>query len=141
VLRILLAEDNLVNQRLATRLLEKQGHTVVLAQNGQEAVKAATTSSFDLVLMDIQMPIVSGFEATTLIRAKELQTGAHLPIIAMTAHAMQKDRELCLAAGMDAYVAKPIQPAELFQTIAEVMAAAPLTNHSTKFATVPPIPA
>jgi signal transduction histidine kinase/DNA-binding response OmpR family regulator len=112
-LRILLAEDNLVNQRLATRLLEKRGHFVVLAANGREAVTAFEKESFDLVLMDLQMPEMDGFEATTAIRVKEKATGNHLPIVALTAHAMKGDREKCLAGGMDGYLTKPIRPQEL----------------------------
>jgi signal transduction histidine kinase/CheY-like chemotaxis protein len=112
-LRILLAEDNLVNQRLATRLLEKRGHFVVVAGNGREAVTAFERESFDLVLMDLQMPEMDGFEATTEIREKEKATGSHLPIVALTAHAMKGDREKCLAGGMDGYLTKPIRPQEL----------------------------
>ena len=135
-LQILLAEDNVVNQRLAMRLLEKQGHTVVLAQNGHEALEAAANHQFDLVLMDVQMPGMNGLEATACLRTHEQQTGGHLPVIAMTAHAMKGDRELCLAAGMDAYVSKPIQPAELFKTIAEVIAK---TAPANQWETVAPL--
>jgi len=117
-LRILLAEDNAVNQRLAIRLLEKQGHRIVLANNGREAVSALEAGGFDLALMDIQMPEMSGLEATTRIRERERATGGHLPIVAMTAYAMKGDRERCLDAGMDDYVSKPIQAAELFKVIA-----------------------
>lgn len=126
--QILLVEDNLVNQRLAVRLLEKQGHQVIVANNGREAIAALEQERFDLVLMDIQMPEMSGLEATAVIRAREQETGAHIPIVAMTAHAMQGDRERCLAAGMDGYISKPIQTAELFKLIAELVpepAAAP----------------
>lgn len=125
-MNILLAEDNLVNQRLAIRLLQKQGHSVVTALNGREALTAINNTSrgerFDLVLMDIQMPEMSGLEATAAIRAQEQTTGGHLPIVALTAHAMKGDRARCLAAGMDGYVSKPIQAAELHQAIAEVYA-------------------
>ena len=114
---ILLAEDNAVNQKLAVRILEKHGHTVVVAGNGREALSALERESFDLVLMDVQMPEMDGLEATIAIREKEKITGAHIPIIAMTAHAMKGDRERCLDAGMDGYVAKPIKIAELFETI------------------------
>ena len=128
-LRILLAEDNLVNQRLAIRLLEKQGHAVVVAHNGLEAVEALAKQGFDLVLMDVQMPVMDGMEATERIRAAEERTGRRTPIIALTAHAMKGDRERCLAAGMDGYLAKPIQSAELTRVLAEVgggtVAAAP----------------
>jgi CheY-like chemotaxis protein len=116
-LNILLVEDNPVNERLTVRLLEKQGHVVVVANNGREAVAAASRRRFDLVLMDIQMPEMNGFEATTAIRELERQNGEHLPIMAMTAHAMKGDRERCLAAGMDGYVAKPITPKGLLAAI------------------------
>ena len=108
-LRILLAEDNAVNQVLAVRLLEKRGHRVTLAGNGQEALAALAKASFDLVLMDVQMPQMNGLEATAAIREKEKSSGQHLPIIAMTAHAMVGDKERCLEAGMDGYLTKPIQ--------------------------------
>ncbi|HEX9002624.1 MAG TPA: response regulator [Blastocatellia bacterium] len=120
-LRILLAEDNGVNQRLAIRLLEKQGHRVAAANNGREALAALAAERFDLVLMDIQMPEMDGFEATASIREQERATGNHLPIIAMTAHAMKGDRERCLEAGMDEYISKPIQSEELFRLIAELV--------------------
>src|SRR5262249_30153002 len=94
-LRVLLAEDNLVNQRLAVRLLERAGHTVVVAGNGREALEALARESFDVVLMDVQMPEMGGFEATGLIRQRERQTGGHVPVVAMTAHAMKGDRERC----------------------------------------------
>jgi PAS domain S-box-containing protein len=112
-LRILLVEDNAVNQALAARLLEKRGHAVTVAGNGNEALLALEKDSFDLVLMDVQMPEMDGFEATAAIREKEKTSGYHLPVIAMTAHAMVGDRERCLAAGMDDYIAKPIRPEEL----------------------------
>jgi PAS domain S-box-containing protein len=114
---ILLAEDNPVNQKLAVRLLEKQGHRVVVATTGHETVVAAAAEPFDLVLMDVQMPEMDGFEATAAIRQQERQTGRHLPIIAMTAHAMQGDRDRCLASGMDGYISKPIRAGELFEAI------------------------
>ena len=116
-MRVLVAEDNVVNQRLAVRLLEKRGHQVTLAGDGVEALDALERGSFDAVLMDLQMPHMGGLEATAEIRRREQETGRHLPIIAMTAHAMKGDREQCLVAGMDAYVAKPIQTEELFQTL------------------------
>ena len=115
--RILLAEDHPINQRLARKLLEKWGHTVVVAVNGRKALEAIEQNNFDLVIMDVQMPEMNGLEASRLIRAQEKTTGAHLPIIAMTAHAMKGDREQCLAAGMDAYITKPIDPELLFRTI------------------------
>ncbi|OLE84405.1 MAG: hypothetical protein AUG07_06535 [Acidobacteria bacterium 13_1_20CM_2_60_10] len=113
VLSVLLAEDNLVNQRLATRMLEKRGHRVVVAANGREALEALAKGSFDLVLMDVQMPEMDGFEATAAIRERENGTDTHMPVIALTAHAMKGDREKCLAGGMDGYLAKPIRPREL----------------------------
>jgi len=116
-LRILVAEDNRVNQTLALRLLEKHGFGVVLAANGTEALKALDREGFDLILMDVQMPDMNGIEATVAIRAKEKITGEHIPIIAMTAMAMKGDREDCLAAGMDSYVSKPIRATELFAAI------------------------
>jgi PAS domain S-box-containing protein len=116
-LRLLLAEDNPVNQKLAVRLLEKRGHSVIVAGNGVEALKAIEQQAFDLMLMDVQMPVMDGFETTAAIRARERGSGSHLPIIAMTAYAMKGDRERCLEAGMDGYVSKPIQPGELWQTI------------------------
>jgi CheY-like chemotaxis protein/HPt (histidine-containing phosphotransfer) domain-containing protein len=119
-LRVLLAEDNLVNQRLAFRLLEKRGHSTHIAGTGKEALQALERQSFDLVLMDVEMPEMGGFEATGIIREKEKTTGRHIPIIAMTAHALKGDRERCLAAGMDGYVAKPIQAGELWQVIGQL---------------------
>jgi signal transduction histidine kinase/CheY-like chemotaxis protein/HPt (histidine-containing phosphotransfer) domain-containing protein len=116
-LRILLAEDNPANQYFALRLLQKRGHEVVLAGNGREALEALEKQRFDLVLMDVQMPEMDGFEATAAIRERERATGAHLPIVAMTAHAMAGDREKCLAAGMDNYVSKPIRNKDLFEAI------------------------
>lgn len=112
-LRILLAEDNAVNQAVAVRLLEKRGHSVTVSGNGEEALAALEKQSFDLVFMDIQMPEMDGFEATAAIREKEKVSGHHLPVIAMTAHAMSGDRERCLGAGMDDYITKPIRPQEL----------------------------
>ena len=118
-LSVLVAEDNLVNQRLAVRLLEKRGHTVEVAANGQKALAALEKQSFDVVLMDVQMPEVDGFQATAAIREREKTTGKHLRIIAMTAHAMEGDRDKCLAAGMDGYIPKPIQAKEMFDAIEE----------------------
>jgi two-component system sensor histidine kinase/response regulator len=112
-LRGLIAEDNLVNQRLAMRLLEKRGHQVTIAGNGQEAVAATEKTAFDLILMDLQMPEMDGFEATAALREREKETGIHLPVIALTAHALKGDRERCLEAGMDGYLTKPIRPQEL----------------------------
>ena len=104
------------------RLLQKKGHTVSVAENGREALLRLANERFDLVLMDVQMPEMDGLEATATIRQQEKATGRHLPIIAMTAHAMAGDRERCLEAGMDGYVSKPIQPQMLFDTIASVIA-------------------
>jgi signal transduction histidine kinase/ligand-binding sensor domain-containing protein/CheY-like chemotaxis protein len=122
-LKVLLAEDNLVNQRLAVRLLRKMGHQVVMAQTGRAALDALRAEKFDLVLMDVQMPEMDGFETTREIRNDEQGRQEHMPVIAMTAHAMQGDREQCLAAGMDDYVAKPINRGELGQAIERVMKA------------------
>ena len=119
-LRILLAEDNAVNQRVAVRLLEKYGHNVTVANHGGEAVKALGAERYDLVFMDVQMPEVDGFEATALIRKMEAGTGRRTPIVAMTAHAMKGDRERCLANGMDDYLSKPIQRADLFRVLKEI---------------------
>jgi signal transduction histidine kinase/ligand-binding sensor domain-containing protein/DNA-binding response OmpR family regulator len=112
-LRVLLAEDNPVNQRLVIRLLEKSGHRVVVANNGLEVLAALDKEGFDLVLMDVQMPEMDGFEATAVIREKEKRSGTHLQIIALTAHAMKGDRERCLNAGMDGYLPKPVGSKEL----------------------------
>jgi two-component system sensor histidine kinase/response regulator len=103
------------------RLLEKKGHVVTVVSDGREALATLDSASFDLVLMDLQMPEVDGLEATARIRQKERATGRHLPIIALTAHAMKGDRENCIAAGMDGYVSKPIQPEELFREIDTVL--------------------
>jgi two-component system sensor histidine kinase/response regulator len=116
-LNILLAEDNLVNQKLAQRILEKHGNNVKIANNGKEAMDALEKESFDLILMDVQMPEMDGFTATASVREKEKITGEHIPIIAMTAHAMKGDREKCLEAGMDDYIAKPIRTEELYRLI------------------------
>ncbi|MEO8602174.1 MAG: response regulator [bacterium] len=112
-LHILLVEDNPVNQKLARRLLERAGHTIIVADDGAQAVALSAATRFDLVMMDVQMPIMDGFEATAAIRARERAHGGHVPILAMTAHAMTGDRERCLAAGMDDYVTKPIDAAGL----------------------------
>ena len=122
VLSVLLVEDNPVNQRLATRMLEKRGHRVVLAGNGREALEALEKASFDLVLMDVQMPEMDGFQATAAIREKEMGTATHLPVIALTAHAIKGDRERCLAAGMDGYLTKPIKPRELDDVLESYLA-------------------
>jgi two-component system sensor histidine kinase/response regulator len=137
-LRILLAEDNVVNQKVAARLLEKRGHTVVVVGNGRAAlaaVEAAGSAGFDLILMDVQMPDMDGFEATAVIREREKSTGAHLPIIAMTAHAMKGDEERCLAAGMDGYLSKPIDPPMLFALVEQHTSAVSNETASTESAT------
>ncbi len=118
--RVLLAEDNAVNQKVAARLLEKSGHSVVVASNGMEALHALERERFDVILMDIQMPELDGIEATARIREREKHGSYRTPIIALTAHAMTGDRERCLTAGMDGYVSKPIQLEELVQAICEV---------------------
>ncbi len=116
-LEVLIAEDNRVNQVLAIRLLQKRGHRVKVANDGQRALEMIAERKFDLVLMDVEMPNMDGLQATKAIRDLEKSTGQHVPIIAMTAHAMNGDKERCLDAGMDAYVSKPINPSELFETI------------------------
>lgn len=121
-LHILVAEDSPVNLKLVVRMLEKRGHTVTSSTNGREAVAALAGEPFDLVLMDVEMPEMDGFEATATIREKEKAGGGHIPVIAMTAHAMKGDRERCLATGMDGYVSKPIRAQELLETIDRVVA-------------------
>jgi CheY-like chemotaxis protein len=116
-MRVLLAEDNIVNQRVAVGVLEKHGHSVAVAADGVEALAAMDRETFDVVLMDVQMPTMGGFEATAEIRRREQATGAHVRIVAMTAHAMAGDRERCLAAGMDDYVSKPVDPLVLFAAV------------------------
>ncbi len=125
-LRFLAAEDNLVNQRLIARLLESAGHSVTVVGDGLAAVNASQQNRYDAILMDVQMPIMDGHEATRQIRHLEQTTGAHVPIIAMTAHAMKGDREKCLEAGMDDYIAKPLHKQELLQAIYEQTARKPL---------------
>jgi CheY-like chemotaxis protein len=115
--RVLVAEDNLVNQLVAVGLLTRRGHTVTVANNGREALAALARDPFDVVLMDVQMPEMGGFEATTLIRLRERESGGHQRIVAMTAHAMTGDRERCLAAGMDDYLSKPIDARTLFAVV------------------------
>ena len=114
---VLLVEDNIVNQRVAAGLLTRRGHVVTLAQNGQEALDRLAVATFDLVLMDLQMPVMGGLEATLAIRARERMTGLHVRIVAMTAHAMDSDRERCLEGGMDDYLSKPIDPETLFTMV------------------------
>ena len=125
-LRILLAEDHPVNRRLAVRLLERSGHTVVAVENGEEALAAAAREAFDVVLMDVQMPVMDGLTATAALRARERDTGVRrIPVVALTAHAMAGDRERCLDAGMDAYVTKPLQPDTLLALLDELAGGRP----------------
>ena len=126
-LNVLLAEDNAINQAIAARLLERHGCSVVIANNGQEAVAAIENGAFDLVLMDIQMPEMDGLEATLKIRENERSLQTRIPIVAMTAHAMKGDEEMCLAVGMDGYVMKPVQSKKLFETIHRVLTQRPVS--------------
>jgi CheY-like chemotaxis protein len=119
-LRVLLAEDNLVNRQLVVRLLEKRGHSVDTAANGREACEAFRRQTYDVILMDVQMPEMTGLEATLAIRNAEKGAARHVPIIAMTAHAMKGDRERFLAGGMDGYISKPILLKELTDALAKI---------------------
>jgi len=144
-LKVLLAEDGLINQRVAVDLLRLRGHQVVVANDGKEAVSAMEEDSFDVVLMDVQMPVLDGIEATCIIRKRERSTSRRTPIIAMTAAAMKGDREECLEAGMDAYISKPIDAAELFEVLREIpgtatgppVGLAPRQTHAACCATLP----
>jgi CheY-like chemotaxis protein len=120
-----------VNQLLAVRLLEKRGHHVQVAGDGREALEKLKTADFDLVLMDVQMPLMGGFEATAAVRELEKGAGKHIPIIALTARAMKGDRERCLAAGMDGYVGKPIRAEELFEQIEALIPSVPVIRVGT----------
>jgi CheY-like chemotaxis protein len=120
-----LVEDNLVNQKLALRLLQKREHAVVVTGNGKEALTVLENQAFDLVLMDVQMPEMDGFQATAAIRCSEQTTGRHLPILAMTAYAMKGDEERCLAAGMDGYISKPVRVQELYDAIERLVSDCP----------------
>ena len=124
-LEILLAEDNLVNQKLARLLLEKRGHHVTVVGNGREAVKTMEKRSFDLVLMDVQMPEMDGLDATRLLRERERSTSTRQAVVAMTALVMKGDQERCMAAGMDGYLTKPIRTQELDEVLDRYMASAP----------------
>jgi CheY-like chemotaxis protein len=117
--RVLLAEDNHINQVIAVRLLGKAGHRVTVVETGRAAVEASAREPFDIVLMDLQMPDMGGFEAARLIRARERVSGGHVRIVAMTAHAMAGDRERCLAAGMDGHLTKPVDPRALSAAVNE----------------------
>ena len=117
---MLVAEDNVVNQRVAVGMLERAGHRAVVVENGRQALAALARETFDVVLMDVQMPELDGFETTAAIRERERGTPRHVPIVALTAHAMKGDAERCLASGMDAYLAKPLQAAELVAAIARL---------------------
>lgn len=135
--RVLLVEDNAVNRTLAQRLLQKRGFTVTIAIDGKEAIAAMENAEFNLVLMDIQMPEMDGFEATAEIRKREQLTGRRTPIVALTAHALKEDRARCLAAGMDGYVTKPIQPADLFAAIRKVLQGSAALEEPTVLSPVP----
>jgi CheY-like chemotaxis protein len=119
-LRVLVAEDNVVNQRVLVGLLTARGHHATIATTGREVLAATERQAFDLILMDVQMPEMGGLEATTLIRTRERTTGGHVPIVAMTAHAMSGDSERCLAAGMDGYLSKPVDRKALFEQIERI---------------------
>ncbi|MGE0679975.1 MAG: response regulator [Candidatus Binatia bacterium] len=130
-LPLLLVEDNVINQRLALRMLKKRGYSVIVANNGQEALAALAREMFALILMDVHMPVMDGFAATSAIRQQEQSTGGHIPIVAITANAMNGDRERCLAAGMDAYLSKPFQAQQLCQVI-ESLVSSPLPSTQTE---------
>jgi two-component system sensor histidine kinase/response regulator len=130
-LRILLAEDNLVNQKFAMKVLQAAGHTVVTALNGKLAFDAWKAEALDLILMDVQMPDMDGLDATRRIREQEQGTGKRIPIIAMTANAMKGDREMCLEAGMDGYVAKPVRRDNLFAEIDRLIGGGASVEEST----------
>jgi PAS domain S-box-containing protein len=138
--RVLLVEDNEINRRVAVGLIRSRGHQVIIAENGREAVNALDNQEFDVVLMDMQMPVMDGYEATAEIRKRERLTGGHVPIVAMTAEALKGDRERCLAAGMDDYVSKPINPVEIHRAIERfpaicLVADVGLLNSSTEIST------
>jgi len=126
--RILLVEDNEVNRTIATKLLEKRGHVVIAVENGALAVERTANDHFDVVLMDVQMPVMDGLTATTHIRTREHGTGTHLPIVAVTAHALDDDRKRCLAAGMDDFLTKPIRSSDLFAAVLRFAPSPPLSQ-------------
>jgi CheY-like chemotaxis protein len=129
--KVLLAEDNIVNQRVAVGLLSKRGHDVTVVGTGKEALERLTRDRFDVILMDVQMPEMGGLEATGIIRQREAGTGRHVCIVAMTAHTMQGDRDECLKAGMDTYISKPVDPSLLFAAVEQPR---PTPNALTEFA-------
>ncbi len=139
--RVLLVEDNEINRRVAVGFLDARGHQVVMAENGQEAVDILSEQEFDVVLMDMQMPVMDGYEATAAIRQRERQTGGHIPIVAMTAEALKGDRERCLSVGMDDYVSKPIAPAEMYRAIerfpALCLASVPVASAASQTESIP----
>ncbi|MEB2283298.1 MAG: hypothetical protein B6D46_06000 [Polyangiaceae bacterium UTPRO1] len=136
ICRILIVEDNPVNRTIATKILEKHGYVVSAVENGALAVDLTARERFDVVLMDIQMPVMDGLTATAAIRERELGTGEHLPIIAVTAHALEEDRRRCFAAGMDDYLPKPIRSGDLFVKVARFTpASSPTPAPSTPLAT------
>ncbi len=141
IYQILLAEDNEINQQLALSILGKRGHQVEVVENGKEVLAALERKEFDVILMDVQMPEMDGLAATAAIRAQEQSTGRHMPIIALTAHAMKGDKERCLAAGMDAYVSKPLRPKELIETLGRLLAPVPAVESSQEVQDAEPAPA
>jgi CheY-like chemotaxis protein/HPt (histidine-containing phosphotransfer) domain-containing protein len=140
-LRVLVAEDNAVNQQVALGMLERAGHVATVAENGREVLALLEGGAFDVVLMDVQMPEMDGLEATVAIRERERATGGHLPIVALTAHAMKGDAERCLEAGMDAYLAKPLQPREFAAVIESVLGGAPSLSPAPEPGAPAPAPA
>jgi len=127
-IRVLVVEDNSVNQRLFVRLIENLGHEASVAPDGKQALALLASGSYDLILMDVQMPEMDGFEATREIRRSERRRGAHTPILALTAHAMKGDKERCLEAGMDGYLAKPVQVSEIAEAIDNLVIASRWVN-------------
>jgi two-component system, sensor histidine kinase and response regulator len=142
-LRVLVAEDNVVNVKVAENLLRRRGHSPIIARNGREAVEAVARERYDLILMDLQMPEMDGFEATAAIRAMQHRTGVRTPIVALTAHAMEGDRQRCLDADMDGYVSKPVKAVELFEVIDRVIAASsePVTSSVVRIVVRDRVPA